>query len=345
MDRLKGDKKRVTDKSLRALLAKARVPKELVTDQQLAGVLINRGNPGPLTRKDGTIIRGISGSASIMTPMAVIPHRNHKDEIIGFKIATETFIRAEIWTTEKRGKNGAVIKDKNCKSELEYHRRLIPHPRGLKNLRLRVMQCTGNRLTWERALTDAEIIELGLKSNAEVKRLRKDHEKAVKLHEKEISKAKAAESELTLTKPEVASAIPTSPVISLRKIYTGLPPHAKRLTNANGTDISRVFKGDLLYVPLRKVAGAEKGHGKFCKRSQAASGGSYWFRVSAIKSAGEIELKLEEYKLPKLEDDKKPTEQQEWLIKIWEQRPISADDIAWLLEQSRRHDQPSHSVK
>ena len=90
--------------------------------------------------------------------MAVITHRNHKDEIIGFKIATETFIRAEIWTTEKRGKNGAVIKDKNCKSELEYHSRLIPHPRGLKNLRLRVMQCTGNRLTWERALTDAEII-------------------------------------------------------------------------------------------------------------------------------------------------------------------------------------------
>ena len=77
-DRLKGDKKRVTEKSLRALLAKARVPKELVTDQQLAVVLINRGNPGPLTRKDGTIIRGISGSASTMTPMAVIPHRNHE---------------------------------------------------------------------------------------------------------------------------------------------------------------------------------------------------------------------------------------------------------------------------
>ena len=246
-DRLKGDKKRVTDKSLRALLAKARVPKALVTDQQLGGVLLNRGNPGPLTRKDGTIIRGISGSASIMTPMAVIPHRNHKDETIGFKLATETFIRAEIWTTQKRDKNGEVIKDEEGKPQLEYHRRLIPHPRGLKNLGLRKMQCTGDHLAWERALTDAEIIELGLKNNAEVKRLRKDYDKAVKFQEKEISKSKAAESELTLANGKAMPLKPKPPVISLRKIFTGLPPHAKRLTNGNGTNISR-FQREICFM-------------------------------------------------------------------------------------------------
>ena len=270
-DRLKGDKKRVTDKSLRALLAKSRVPKALVTDQQLGGVLINRGNPGPLTRKDGTIIRGISGSASTMTPMAVIPHRNHKDETIGFKLATETFIRAEIWTTEKHGKKGEVIRDKDGKSELEYHRRLIPHPRGLKNLQLRVMQCTGERLTWERALMDAEVIELGLKDNAEVKRLKRDYEKAVKLHGKETSKSKDAESELTLANVKTTKTKPKLPVISLRKIFTGLPPHAKRLTSAHGTDISRFAKGDLLCVPLRKVPALTQGTQEYSAKRGASS--------------------------------------------------------------------------
>lgn len=343
-DRLKGDKKRVTDKSLRALLAQAKVPKALVTDDQLGGVLINRGNPGPLTRKDGTIIRGVSGSASTMTPMAVIPHRNRKGETIGFKLATETFIRAEIWTTEKRDKKGEAIKDKDGKPVLEYHRRLIPHPRGLKNLQLRVMQCTGERLSWERALTDAEIIELGLKDNAEVKRLRRDYEKAVKLHEKGTAKTKAAVSELKLTSATGTPAKPQPSVINLRKIFTGLPPHAKRLSDTHGKDISRFAKGDLLRIPIRKLPGAEKGHGKFTKRGEAASV-SYWFRVSAIKASGEVELQLAEFKLPKAKDEKALTEQQDWLAKIWEQRPSNEDDLAWLLEQSRGHDQPPHPAQ
>jgi hypothetical protein len=325
------------------LLAKAHVPKAIVSDQKLSGALINRGDPGPLTRKDGTEIRGVSGTASTMTPMAVIPHRNHKGETIGYKLATESFDRAEIWTTEKRDKKGEVIKNKDGKPELEYHRRLIPHPRGLKNLSLRILKCTGVRLTWDRPLTDAEIIELGLNDNAEVNRLRRAYEKAVKQHEKQMAKSKLAESELTLAKPD-SIARPIPPVISLRKIYTGLPPHAKRLTNVNGADISRISKGDLLFVPLRKVPAAERGHGKFCKRSEAASGGLCWFRVSAIKASGEIELHLAEFKLPKIDDDKKATEQQEWLITIWEQRPSSEDDVAWLLEQSCGHDQPFDSA-
>ena len=106
-------------------------------------------------------------------------------------------------------------------------------------------------------------------------------------------------------------------MISLRKIFTGLPPYAKRLANANGADISRVTKGDLLCVPLRKVPGAEKGHGKFCKRGEAATGGEYWFRVSAIKASGEIELQLAEFKLPRIDDEVKATEQQAWLVRIW----------------------------
>ena len=200
-ERLNGDTKKVTDKSLRALLAKAHVPKAAVSNDKLSGVLLNRGDPGPLTRKDGTSINGVSGPAKQMTPMAVVPHLNHKGEIIGFKLATESFVRAEIWVTEKITKDDKV--------ELEYHRRLIPHPRGLTNLRQRVMRCTGEQLTWERALTDEEIIELGLKDNAEVKRLRKEHEKALKQYTQQTSgqalKSKNAASELALSKSSDAT--------------------------------------------------------------------------------------------------------------------------------------------
>ncbi len=342
-DRLRGEKKRVTDKSLRALLAKARVPKEVVTDQQLAGVLINRGNPGPLTCKDGTIIRGISGPAATMTPMAVIPHRNHKGETIGFKLATETFIRAEIWTTEKHDKNGQTIRDRAGEPELEYHRRLIPHPRGLKHLSLRVMPSSGERLSWERALTDAEIVELGLKNNAEVKRLRKEHEKAVKLYEKEISKANAGESELTLGKTGVTPAKPIPSVISLRKIFTGLPPHAKRLTNIHGVDVSRFEIGDLLLVPLTQSA-------EICQPEQAPYR-ELWFRVGALKTNGQVTLLIAERKQTKpltdqeRKDGKQLTSDQEWLTKAGLKQPGDDGLIAFLLQRTPCHDQPPHPDK
>jgi hypothetical protein len=340
-DRLRGDKKKVTDRSLRALLAKAHVPRELVTDQQLKGVLINRGDPGPLTRKDGTIVRGISGSAHTMTPMAVVPHRNHKRETIGFKFATESFVRAEIWVTEKHGKQNEVVKDKDGNVLLEYHRRLIPHPRGLKNLRLRIMQCTGRRLTWERALTDAEIIELGLKDNTVVRRLRKEYETNVKIHEKQKSKAKAAESELTLSKAGLAPAIPKPATISLRRIYCGLPPHAKRLTNANGADISRLAKGDLLLVPVNQS-------GMICGPGQATYR-EIWYRVTALNTNGQIALKLAGFKEVKrpsekeLKEGKSLTPGQEWLADAFLQQPRDNEVIARLLQRTCANDQPSHS--
>jgi hypothetical protein len=344
-DRLNGNKKKVTDKSLRALLAKAHVPKASVSDDKLSGVLLNRGNPGPLTRKDGTPIHGISGTAKQMTPMAIVPHRNHKGKTIGFKLATESFIRAEIWVTEKHDKKGEVMKDKDGQPEMEYYRRLIPHPRGLKNLRLRVMQSTGKQLTWKRALTDKEIVELGLKDHAEIKRLRKDYEKAMKLHEKETSEAKGAESELTLNKSGAASANqPSPPVISLRKIFTGLPPHAKRLTNPKGADISRFAKGDLLLVPVNQS-------GAICESSQPVYR-EIWYRVTALKANGQIELKLAEFKEIKHPSEKEVKEgkrqrlqpDQEWLADAFLQQPGNNEVIARLLQRTRADDQPPHSA-
>jgi|SRR5665213_54824 len=337
------EKKKINYKSLRLLLKESGITPVEVSDLRLQNALSGHSEPGSLTRKDGTPIRGVRGTAKQMTPMAVIPHRNHKGETIGFKFAKESFVRAEIWVTEKTTKDGKV--------ELDYHCRLIPHPRGLANLQLRVMKCTGQPLTWERRLTDDELVELGLAKKLatlknERERLKNSHAKAVEKWQKSQQKKKDSDT-LGLAADAATSSPKEIPELwlSLRKIYTGLPPHAKRLTNANGADISRVTKGDLLFVPLRKVPGAGKGHGKFCKRGEVATGGSCWFRVSAIKAAGEIELHLAEFKLPKIKDDKKATEQQEWLTTIWEQRPSSEDDIAWLLEQSRAHDQSPHPVK
>ena len=311
-----------------------------VDDDKLSGVLLNRGDPGPLTRKDGTPISGVSGTAKQMTPMAVVPHRNHKGETIGFKLATESFVRAEIWVTEKPVKDGKV--------ELEYHRRLIPHPRGLKNLQQRIMKCTGEQLTWERALTDKEIVELGLKDNAEVKRLRKEHEKALKQHAKQIgeqaSKHKNAENELLLSKAsETISTPPSPPAISLRKIYSGLPPHAKRLTNEHGADISRFAKGDLLFVPVNQS-------GAICEPTQPTYR-EIWYRVTALKANGQIELKLAEFKEIKrlsekqLKEGKSLTPEQEWLADAFLQQPGSNEGIARLLQRTRANDQPPHSVK
>ena len=148
------EKKKINDKSLRLLLKESGITPIEVSDLRLQNALSGHSDPGSLTRKDGTPIRGVSGTAKQMTPMAVMPHRNHKGETIGFKLAKESFVRAEIWVTEKPTNDGRV--------ELEYHRRLIPHPRGLANLRQRVMKCTGKPLTWERRLTDGELRELGL---------------------------------------------------------------------------------------------------------------------------------------------------------------------------------------
>ena len=337
--RFSGDKRKVDEKLLRILLAKAGV-KETVSKERLASVLTNRGDPGPLTRKDGTPISGVSGTAKQMTPMAVVPHRNHKREIIGFKLATESFARAEIWVTEKPTKDGKV--------ELEYHRRLIPHPRGLKNLQQRIMKCTGEQLTWERRLTDDELRELGLVKELEAlvrqrEKLSASHTKAVEKWQKEQSKQAKANT-LGLASSQSEQPVEPKPLwLSLRKLYTGLPPHAKRLTDAKGKDISRFTKGDLLRVPLTQG-------GKICTPEQAPYR-NYWYRITAINANGQVEMQLAERKQvkPLSEKERKEGKQlsadQEWLCKAFQKQPGSDEVMAFLLRLTKSDDQSPHSVK
>jgi hypothetical protein len=337
--RFSGDKRKVDEKLLRILIAKAGV-KESVSKERLASVLTNRGDPGPLTRKDGTPINGVSGTAKQMTPMAIIPHRNHKREIIGFKLATESFVRAEIWVTEKPTKDG--------NAELNYHCRLIPHPRGLANLRQRVMQCTGKQLTWERRLTDEELRELGLLK--ELAALKREQEKISATHAKAVQKWQKEQQAKTNTL-DLASSPSVQPIelklpwLSLRKCYAGLPLYARRLTNKHGADISRIAKDDLLRVPLNS-------EGDICKREESAYQ-TLWYRVSAINKSGKIEMKMAERKQIKppsereLRDGKrKPlTTDELWRVYAYTKEPSSTDVLAYLLEITRGNDQPPHPVK
>jgi hypothetical protein len=336
----KGEKKVITEKSLRKLLKDANITPNEVSDLRLQNALTGHSDPGPLTRKDGTVIRGVSGFPNALTPMSVVPHRNHSGETIGFKLATESFIRAEIWTTEKRDKNGKLV--------LEYHRRLIPHPRGLKNLRLRVLKSTGKQLTWERQLTDKELIELGLgkqleKLQTEWTSLKCEHEKALEKWEKSETKKKNSDAlALGKYKANPAPQKPVEPYLSLRRIYAGLPPHAKRLTNSHGVDISKFTKGDLLLVPLNQV-------GDICNETESPYR-KMWYRITAINANGQVEMKLAEYKQVKKLTEKDKAEgkqlspEQEWLMNAFQQQP-KTKKMAFLLRLTSENDQSPHPAQ
>jgi len=283
---------------------------------------------------DGTLITSIPEVADKEAPTSLMPHKNHKKEVVGFKKARESFVRVEIWFTESKDGEDKIVRYYWC--------RLIPHARGLAALPEREMKCTGERLSWERPLTDNELKELGLDDHPAVKRLRSSFAKKLKQWERKAAKLKSAAGELELNASVPTEEKPTPPAISLRKIYTGLPAGARPLL---GKKLCRIAKGDLLRVPIRKTSGAGKGDGKFCGRNEPATGGEYWYRVTAIKADGEVSMTLAEFDKPKAEKEKKLREDEAWLAKIFMQRPMSADDLAYLLEYSRGDDQPSHSAK
>ncbi|MDB6124229.1 MAG: hypothetical protein JWQ71_3222 [Pedosphaera sp.] len=334
------EKKKINYKSLRLLLKDSRITPVEVSDLRLQNALAGHSEPGSLTCKDGTPILGVSGTAKQMTPMAVIPHRNHKGETIGFKLAKESFVRAEIWVAEKTTRDGRV--------ELEYHRRLIPHPRGLANLRQRVLKSTGQQLTWERRLTDEELRELGLVK--ELQALIREREKISAIHAKAIQKWQNDQEKQTKANTIGLASVqsvqpikPQTPWRSLRSIYTKLPPHAKRLTDANGKDISRFAKGDLLRVPLTQDT-------KICTPEQAPYR-KLWYRITAINASGQVEMQLAERKQvkPFSEKDRKEGKQlsadEEWLCKAFQKQPGSDEVMAFLLRLTRSNDQPPDSAK
>ncbi len=274
---------------------------------------------------DGTLITSIPEVADKEAPTSLMPHKNHKKEVVGFKKARESFVRVEIWFTESKDKEDKIVR--------HYWRRLIPPARGLAALPERKMRCTGQPLTWHRPLTDDELKELKLYDHPAVKRLRKKFEKETKQWERQAAKKIIAEAEFKLAESIQPAAPPKPPVISLRKIYTGLPAGAKPLLDKK---LCRIAKGDLLRVPLSHA-------GKICDKEAAKA--IRWYRVAAIKSGGEITMTLAEFDKPDTEKKKRLREDEAWLVKVFMQRPSTAEDLAYLLELTRGHDQPSHTAK
>lgn len=100
---------------------KDQLPRKLM-ENWLSG---HRGEPLRLANK--TEVKRVPVAAGEESPTALIPHKNHTGEIIGYKKAKETYWRCEIWMAPDKDKRGRPV----------YQRRLIPHPRGLVALRKR----------------------------------------------------------------------------------------------------------------------------------------------------------------------------------------------------------------
>ena len=100
---------------------KDQLPRKLM-EHWLTG---HQGKPLRLANK--TEVRRVPVAAGEESPTALVPHKNHTGEIIGYKKAKETYWRCEIWLAPDKDKKGRPV----------YQRRLIPHPRGLVALRKR----------------------------------------------------------------------------------------------------------------------------------------------------------------------------------------------------------------
>ncbi len=79
---------------------------------------------------DGTLVERIPVQAGAEQPTSLIAHYNTlRKDPIGFKVATEGYLRCEIWS--------GAVKDKQGKLKTVFERLLIPHPRNIKNMRQR----------------------------------------------------------------------------------------------------------------------------------------------------------------------------------------------------------------
>lgn len=101
-------------------------PKDLLPRRLLEKWLASSDGQ-PLRLANKTVVHKVPSIAAGGIETALIPHKNHLGQIIGYKKATESYLRYEIWRSPKQDKHGEPI----------YQRRLIPHPRGLAALRQR----------------------------------------------------------------------------------------------------------------------------------------------------------------------------------------------------------------
>jgi hypothetical protein len=101
-------------------------PKVLLSRKRIEEWLAkNGGNALRLSNK--TRVDRVPVIADTESPTSLVPHRNAAGEVIGFKKATEGYLRYELWQAPDADKQGRPI----------YCRRLIPHPRGLAFLKKR----------------------------------------------------------------------------------------------------------------------------------------------------------------------------------------------------------------
>jgi len=241
------------------------------------------------------------------------PHFDAKGNIIGWKVAQESFIRCEIWMTENPGKNGVP--------EAKFYQRRTFHPRHLVNLRKRQL-ADGRFLSLKLPLSELDLHEIGLVAEAE--ELKKLQDRLAAKVQKGVKKCEKNGAGIDLFESGdvgLPAALPLT--TSLQEIYCEPTP-----IPTTATKVGCFRKGQVLVVPLDSSG---KFHKRGTLRKNAEPAGGWWaYAVTSIKSGGEIEMKLAEYK------PAKPDEQSSRRKAPDSLRPTSSDDLAFLLELQGR---------
>jgi len=238
------------------------------------------------------------------------PHLNAKGEVIGWKVGQEAFVRCEIWAAPNPHDQEGILQD--------YYQRRVFHPRHIVNLAKRCLS-DGRSLTLDLPLSESDLRELALHGIAD--EMRATYNKEVARLEKNIAQAteKRGKTGDLFDPASVPAPIP-APTSTLRAIYCepkSIPTNAKI--------VGKLYKGLVLMAPINALGSIYKRTDEIPADGKPTCG---WiaYTVSAIKSSGEIEMKLAERK--KLDPEAQGSAQA-----MRESLGVTSnDDLAYLLE-------------
>jgi hypothetical protein len=91
----------------------------------------------PLRLTDKTPVHSVPVETNKEQWTTLVPHRNGRKEIIGYKTATEAYDSCIVFAGPKRNKLGAIILDPSGQPEEDFYAILIPSARNLKAYQLR----------------------------------------------------------------------------------------------------------------------------------------------------------------------------------------------------------------
>ena len=109
------------DKNARKWIQDSGIPTSLLPNGRKERFLEQDKDAKPLELSNGTLVNKVKIIAPKESPIAMLPHRNRKGDVIGWKIMGSPYARMEIWKGPDLDKKGQPV----------FKRRFVPNPRGL----------------------------------------------------------------------------------------------------------------------------------------------------------------------------------------------------------------------